>query len=124
MLLRMTILVGSSLPVPALEKKRGVGAAEAERIRKRVLNFRFARMVRNVIEVARRVGRFLIDRGRKNLIAQGENTDACLSPAGRRREGGLVMDFVELIGTFLARSPKTRLSAMVSMASPMGVEVP
>src|SRR5260370_18795795 len=35
-----------------------------------------------------------------------------------------VMDFVELIGTCLARSPKTRLSARVSMTSPSGVEVP
>src|SRR6266404_4737431 len=35
-----------------------------------------------------------------------------------------VMDFVELTGTFLARSPKTLLRATVSRTSPMGVEVP
>src|SRR5271156_4314367 len=63
-------------PVPALENQGRVGAAEAERIRERVMNLRFPRVVRNVVEVARGVRIFVIDRRRQNLIAQGENPDA------------------------------------------------
>ena len=37
---------------------------------------------------------------------------------------GIVKDFVELHGTSLARSPKTRFSASVSAGSPLGVAVP
>ncbi len=62
--------------VPALEEQRGVGAAEAERIRERVFDFRFARLVRNVIEIARRIGIFVVDRRRQNLIAQRQHADA------------------------------------------------
>ena len=34
------------------------------------------------------------------------------------------MDLVELTGNFAARSPNKRLTAMVSILSPTGVEVP
>src|SRR5579864_5868759 len=74
----MTMLVALSLSVPALEEQRSVGSTEAERIRERVLHFGFARMVRDVIEIARRVGDFLIDCRRKNLIAQRKHADTRL----------------------------------------------
>src|SRR5579862_2693089 len=63
-------------PVPALENQRSVCTAEAEGIRKRVRHFRFPRDVRDVIEVARGVGRLLVDRRRKNLIAERQHADA------------------------------------------------
>ena len=67
--------------VPALEEQRGVGAAETERIRERVLDLGFARVVRNVIEIALRIGSFLVDRRRQNLIAQRQHADARLEAA-------------------------------------------
>src|SRR3954463_5537550 len=42
------------LSCPTLEKKRAVGAAEAEGIAERIFHAGFARMVRNVIQVALR----------------------------------------------------------------------
>jgi len=61
--------------------------------------------------------------GGRNLVAQCQHADACFQSAGAAEQCP-VMDFVELIGTFFARSPKTRFNAIVSSTSPMGVEVP
>ena len=44
------------LSAPALENQRGVGAAESERIRERVLDGGFARIVGNVVQIALRIG--------------------------------------------------------------------
>src|SRR5713226_10778056 len=68
--------------VPALEEKRGVGAAEAERIRQRVFERGLARLVGHVVQIAFRVGVFVIDCRRQNLVAQRKHADAGLEPAG------------------------------------------
>ena len=62
--------------LPALEQQRSIRAAEAKGIRERVDHFGFARFVGNVIQIARGIGLFVIDRRRKNLIAQREHADA------------------------------------------------
>src|SRR5215467_856807 len=65
------------LPRPAPENERGVGAAKTKGIRKRILNRSFARMLRHVVQIAFGIGILEIDRGRQDLIVQGENADAC-----------------------------------------------
>src|SRR5579864_879250 len=55
---------------PALEDQGCVCAAEAERIRERVLDSRFARLVRNVVQIALRIGILVVHGRRQNLIAQ------------------------------------------------------
>src|SRR5579862_505252 len=68
-------------PFPSLEEQRRIRPAEAERIRERVRHFGFARMVWNVVQIARGIGLFLIDRRRQNLIAQRQHADARLQSA-------------------------------------------
>src|SRR3984957_21009355 len=55
--------------IPALEQQRGVGAAKAEGVRQRVLDGRLAHVIWDVVQIAFRVRRLLIDRGRQHLIA-------------------------------------------------------
>src|SRR5271170_6853831 len=72
----------NTLLYPALEEQGGVGAAEAEGIRERVGNFRFARVIGNVIEVALRVGFFVIYGGRHDLVAKSQHADAGFEASG------------------------------------------
>src|SRR5580700_3285461 len=71
-----------SLPCPTLENQGGIGAAEAKGIGERVFDAGSTSDVGNVVEVALGIGRFKIDRGRQNLIAQCEHTDARFEAAG------------------------------------------
>src|SRR4051794_7286618 len=52
--------------------KRGIMAAETERIVHRNPHFAFLRLVRRVIQVALRIGIFQIDGGRDDRIADGQ----------------------------------------------------
>src|SRR5437867_5861429 len=61
---------------PAPENERGVGAAKSKRVRKSVLNRRFARVIRYVIQIAFRIGIFEINGRRECLIAQRQDTNA------------------------------------------------
>src|SRR5579863_1085118 len=70
-----------SAAIPEFEYQRRVSAAKAERIRERVLHVRLARLIRNVIEIARRIGIFVIDGRWQHLIAQRQNADACFQAA-------------------------------------------
>src|SRR5690242_4016605 len=63
---------------PALENQRRVRAAKSEGVRERVLDGSLARFVGNVVQVALGVRCFLVDRRRKDLIAQCEDTDTGL----------------------------------------------
>src|SRR5438552_18310759 len=67
---------GMLLARPAFENQRSIGAAKAKGIRKRVLDRRFARMIRHVVQIALRIGSFQIDGGRQNLIAQRQYANA------------------------------------------------
>src|SRR4029077_17979446 len=66
---------------PAFENQRSVGAAKSKRIRQRVFEGSFARLVGHIVQIACRVRRFLIDRRRQNLVAQRQHTDAGLEAA-------------------------------------------
>src|SRR5689334_16538071 len=55
------------------EDQRGVGPAEAEGVRERVLDLPFARLVRNEVEVRLYVRVIEVQRGRGDLIAHGEH---------------------------------------------------
>src|ERR1700737_3554658 len=46
---------------PAFEQQRSICSAKAERVRKRVAHLGLSRVVRNVVEIARRVRVFVID---------------------------------------------------------------
>src|ERR1700676_966776 len=65
-----------SLAGPALENERGVGAAKPKGVGKRVFQRGLAGFVRNVVQIASRVRRLLVDRGRQNLVAQRQDADA------------------------------------------------
>src|SRR5260370_6539759 len=58
------------LPRPPFENQRGVGAAKAKRIRKRILDRRLARMIRDVVQIALGIWSLLVDSRRQNLIPQ------------------------------------------------------
>src|SRR5579872_222040 len=81
-LTQTAIFTFRNLDLIALEDESGVGATETERIGKRVRELSLASVIWNVIEIALRVGMFVIDRRRKNLIAQGEHADAGLEASG------------------------------------------
>src|SRR6267143_3452663 len=71
----------SSGPVLA-EGQRRVGAAEAEGVRQRRLDVLLARLVRDVVEVAVRVGRLVVDRRRQHAVMQREHRGDRLDAAG------------------------------------------
>src|SRR5260370_29779501 len=67
---------------PALKNERGIGASKSKGIRKRVFHGRFARMIRNVIQITLGIWSLVIDRGWQNLVAQREDADPCFQSAG------------------------------------------
>ena len=64
--------------------------------------------------------------GGTETIAQGERADARIRPRPLRREGGPIIDLVELTQSFVsvAFAPNTAATARDSSTSPMGVDVP
>src|SRR5580704_15307651 len=70
------------LCVPAFEDQGGVGAAEAEGIGEGVGDFGFTGDIGNVVEVAGRVGLFVIGGGRHDLVTECEDADAGFEAAG------------------------------------------
>src|SRR5215470_15020949 len=78
---RVPVLLG-----PALENQGGVGAAETERVGEGVLDSGFAGVIGNVVEIALGIRGFLIDGGRKNLVAQGEDANAGFEASGAAEE--------------------------------------
>src|SRR2546421_1126465 len=77
---------GMLLAGPALENQRCVGTAKTKRIRKRILDRRFARVIRHIVQVALGIGSFQIDGGRQNLIAQRQYADACFQTASASKQ--------------------------------------
>src|SRR5712691_896333 len=75
-------LKGMLFAGPALKNERGVGAAKPKGIRKRVFHGRFARVIRNVIQIALGIRSLVIDGRRQNLVAQSEHADPCFQSAG------------------------------------------
>src|SRR5262245_40120297 len=71
---------------PALENERGVRSAEAERVRKRIVDGGFARDVGHVVQVALRIGMKLVDGRGQDLIAQCEDTNACFESASATKQ--------------------------------------
>ena len=63
---------------PTLEKKRCVGAAEAEGIGQGVLDVNLAHLVRNVVEIAVGIRRLVIDGGRNNSSLNNKRRDSGL----------------------------------------------
>ena len=72
---------------PAFENQRGIGSAKAKGIGKCIIHGGFARHVGHVVQIASGIGLLLVDRGRQNLVAQGQYADACFQAARRRRAG-------------------------------------
>src|ERR1700733_15037777 len=64
-----------------LENQAAVGAATPERIRQHVFDGYGTRMIRHVIQVALRIGGFVIDRRRSDLIANRQHADPRLDSA-------------------------------------------
>src|SRR5712691_13315569 len=77
---------GMLLAGPTLENQRGVGAAKTKGIRERVLDRSLARVIRDIIQIAFRVGSLQIDGGRQNLVAQREHADAPFESAGAAQQ--------------------------------------
>src|SRR5712691_11690823 len=58
---------------PALKQQAAIGAPEAEGIGEGILNMGSARFIGNVVQVALRIGIFLIDCGWHTLVAQRQH---------------------------------------------------
>src|SRR5271154_1382696 len=68
----------TSAPFPSFEDQRGVGAAETKGIRERVMHLGLARVVRDVVQIARGIRILVVDGRWKNLVAQGQHADTGL----------------------------------------------
>src|SRR5207237_3519309 len=78
---------GDALVGNAAEEDAAVVAAEAHRVRERNLDLCLARLVRHVVEVARRVGVLVVDRRRELPVPQREDAHHRLDRArGRTAE--------------------------------------
>src|SRR5581483_10915005 len=89
------------------ENQTSVRAAEAERIGQRVLDIHGARVIRHIVEIALRIGEFVIDGGRRDLIANGQNREAGLEstgPAEQVPRHGLGGTHCELVGVIAEAS--------------------
>src|ERR1700676_2166836 len=65
----------------SLEDKAAVGAPKPKRIRKRVVDLHWARVIRNIVEIALRIRNLMIDGGRRDLIPQRQHGDTRLQTA-------------------------------------------
>ena len=68
--------------MPAPEHERGVVAAEPERVRDADLDLLVPRLVRDVVEVALRIGRVLVDRRREDAALEREDRERRFDRAG------------------------------------------
>src|SRR5215813_7733185 len=86
-----------------LEDQRAVSSAEAERIGKRVLDAHRPWMIRDIVQVAFRIGRRVVGCRRRDLIANRQYRDARLEPSGtaqqmpRHRFGGADGHFIRVL---------------------------
>src|SRR5688572_15427333 len=71
---------------PALEQQRGVGATESERIRQGVLHIDLARLVRNIVEIAVRIGCLVIDGRRNDSALHNQRRDSCFNRSRRAEQ--------------------------------------
>src|SRR4051812_10276162 len=93
----------ASLLFKPLKEERGVGAAEAEAVRERVVNARLARLVRHVVEVALGVWVDVVDRRRQLPFANREHGEDRLDAARRAEQvarHGLRRAYRELVCVF------------------------
>ena len=102
---------------------RAVGAAEAEGIRQRDVDLHRPRRVRHVVEIALRIGRAVVDRRRRDLVANARGSRISPRPHPPRRADGRSWTWWSSPPACCAWSPKARLIAIVSALSPSGVEV-
>src|SRR5439155_17144921 len=63
------------------EKQRRICAAKPKRVRQRIFDWHCALLVRNVVEITMLVGLVKVDRGRRNLMVDGERRYAGLEAA-------------------------------------------
>src|SRR5260370_985566 len=122
---------------PTLEDQRGVGAAKAKRIRKRVFDRRFARLIWDIVQVALRIGILQIDGRRQNLVTQGEHADArfqttsdsrmtmpapspTTKPSRPASQGRLARagSSLRVESAFMAANPPTPIGVMVASVPP------
>src|SRR5690348_5018712 len=74
----------TTLVVEPANDERGVVAAEAERVRQRDVELRcVTRLVRNVVEIAVGIRRFVVDRRRELAVVHGKRGEDRLDRAGR-----------------------------------------
>src|SRR4051794_17772559 len=59
-----------------LENERTVGPSEAEAVREGVLDGHGTGFIWHVVEVAKRIGVFVVDGGRGDLVANGQHRNA------------------------------------------------
>src|ERR1700737_1063381 len=74
-------LAKNGLFAPAPEQQGPVCPTETERVRHGVFHLSSARLVRNVIQIAVRIGTVQIDGGGKNLIAQRQKSNSSFQSA-------------------------------------------
>jgi len=76
----------SELPLVFLEEERGVGAAEPKRIRERVLDVGFPRLVGNVVEITIRIRRFVVDGGRHDTAFDNKGGNSRFNGTGSTQQ--------------------------------------
>ena len=57
----------------SLKDQTRIRAAETETVRKHIIDFRLTRLVRNVIQIAIGIGKFVIDGRRQNVFRHRQN---------------------------------------------------
>src|SRR5262245_28458055 len=89
-LMQTAIFTASSLPPRGagvlLEEQRGVGPAEAEGVVQRHLDRLLAGLVRDVVEIALRIGRLVVDGRRHDVARDRQRRDGRLQAAGRPQQ--------------------------------------
>ena len=96
-------IVTKLISSPSFEYKRAVGSPEAKGVGDRDLDLGLAGDVWNVVEIAVRVGEFIIHGGRHHLIVEGEGGVGGLDASGGAKQmpghglGGAYGQFVGVV---------------------------
>ena len=103
--------------VGLLEKQTGIDAAESERIRQYHIDRRGAGLVRDVVEVALRIGMVQVDRGRQDAVMNGQDAEDGFDASGNIQgwvavvpEPSLALPVAVMGITFLHRRQRRRLA--------------
>lgn len=112
-LLHKLLTPTASLFLVPSNNQAGILSAEAERIAHCGVDFRLARGIRHIIQIAFRIGFCQVQGRRKNAFLDGFDAGNGFGQAAGAMRWP-VADLVELIGGALSRPPNTVLTASVS----------